>query len=173
VARRHVAASWIKPLAAALEPVAAFRGCGLRQAARDDEGRLFELHRDAMRDYVEATWGWDESWQRGFFAENYVPARHALIVRTEASSPAADSLIGRLCITSHWRHLFLHDIELVARERGRGLGTTILRAILALAASRRKGVELVVLKCNPARHLYERLGFVVIADDGARLTMRV
>jgi hypothetical protein len=29
-----------------------------------------------------------------------------------------------------------------------------------------------VLKCNPAQRLYARLGFTVVADDGARLTMR-
>jgi GNAT superfamily N-acetyltransferase len=167
-----VAANWIEPLAVALAPMVEFRGCALRRAARADEERLFELHRDAMRDYVEATWGWDESWQRGFFAENYVPARHALIVRAESSSPTPDGLIGRLCISWHWRHLFLRDIELIARERDRGLGTAILRAILDLAASRNRRVELVVLKVNPARRLYERLGFVPVDDDGARLTMR-
>jgi hypothetical protein len=29
-----------------------------------------------------------------------------------------------------------------------------------------------VLRCNPAQRLYARLGFRVIDDDGARLTMR-
>jgi len=163
--RLHVAPSWISPLAAKLAGNAAFRGCALTPASRADEDRLFALHRDAMHDYVDATWGWDEAWQRDFFARTYAPGRHALIVRGEA-------LTGRICLTRHWRRLFLRDIELVAAERNRGLGTAIIRAVLELAASERRVVELVVLKCNPAQRLYARLGFAVIADDGARLTMR-
>ncbi|HSS70444.1 MAG TPA: GNAT family N-acetyltransferase [Casimicrobiaceae bacterium] len=152
-------------MAAKLAANAAFRGCMLTSASRADEDRLFALHRDAMHDYVDATWGWDEAWQRDFFARTYAPGRHALIVRGEA-------LAGRICLTRHWQRLFLRDIELVAAERNRRLGTAIIRAVLELASSERRAVELVVLKCNPAQRLYARLGFAVIADDGARITMR-
>src|SRR5262249_40949202 len=99
-----------------------------------------------MREYVAATWGWDEAWQRDFFARNYAPGRHALIVRGE-------KLVGRLCLTRHWRRLFLRDIELVADERNRNLGTAIIGAVLDLAHDERRDVELVVLRCNPARRL--------------------
>jgi GNAT superfamily N-acetyltransferase len=165
-----VAAAWIKPLAALLVGAEAFQGCELRRAARADEERLFALHRDAMKDYVAETWGWDEAWQRTFFAQTYAPSRHALIVRSGAGIPGA--LVGRICLTRHWRRVFLRDIELVAAERNRGLGTVIVAAIVELARQRRQTVDLLVLKCNPAQRLYARLGFDVIADDGARLTMR-
>jgi ribosomal protein S18 acetylase RimI-like enzyme len=159
-------ARWIDELASALAQASAFAGCAFMPAAPDDEERLFALHREAMRDYVAATWGWDEDWQREFFARTYVAGRHALIVR-------GDGLIGRLCLTRHWRRLFLRDIELVTAERNRGLGSAIVRAVLELAREERRAVELIVLKCNPAQRLYTRLGFTVITDDGARLTMRV
>ena len=161
-------ASWIDPLAAALPRAAAFRGCALRAAHRDDEEFLFALHRSAMRDYVEATWGWDERWQLAHFAATYKPGRHAMIVRTEPVP--AD--IGRISLTRHWRKIFLRDLELVAAERNRGLGTAIIGTLLSLARADGRMVELLVLKCNPAQRLYARLGFEVIVDDGARLTMR-
>ena len=167
-----MAAAWIRPLAAALSSAEAFRGCKLCRAVSADEERLFALHREAMKDYVAETWGWDEQWQRTFFSQNFAPSRHALIVRGSAEVPGADELIGRICLTRHWRRVFLRDIELVATERNRGLGTAIVAAILELARARRQAVELLVLKCNPARRLYARLGFAVVADDGARLTMR-
>ena len=160
-----MAANWIEPLAALLARAAAFRGFALRPASQLDQDRLFALHREAMQDYVAATWGWDETWQREFFARTYVAGRHALIVRGE-------SLAGRICLTRHWRRFFLRDIELVATERNRGLGSAILRAVLELARDERRAVELIVLKCNPAQRLYARLGFTVIGDDSARLTMR-
>ena len=161
-------ARWFESLAAALGDAKAFRGYALRAASRDDEEFLFALHRSAMRDYVEATWGWDEDWQRQHFAATYVPEQHALIVRLD---PVPRD-IGRISVMRHWRKIFLRDIELLAAERNRGIGTAMIRALLELAKADGRAVELLVLKCNPAQRLYVRLGFTVVADDGARLTMR-
>lgn len=161
-------ARWIEPIAAVLAAAEAFHGCALRAASRGDEPFLFALHRAAMRDYVDAVWGWDEQWQRNHFAANYAPRRHAVIVRV---APEAQD-IGRISLTRHWRRFFLRDIELIAAERNRGIGTAILRALLALASAEGRAVELLVLKHNPAQRLYARLGFRIVADDGARFTMR-
>jgi ribosomal protein S18 acetylase RimI-like enzyme len=160
--------NWIDSLAAEVAGADAFRGCALRAATREDEEFLFALHRSAMREYVEATWGWDERWQREHFASTYTPARHAIIVR----SAHAPRDIGRVSLTRHWRRIFLRDIELVANERNRGIGSALIRALLAVATRDGRTVELHVLKCNPAQRLYARLGFEVIADDGARIAMR-
>ena len=145
-------AKWIESLAAMLATAEAFRGCALRAARRDDEEFLFALHRSAMRDYVEAAWGWDERWQRDHFAATYAPRRHAVIVRIDPGQR--------------------RDIELVPEVRNQGIGTAVLRAVLMLAEQEGRAVELLVLKHNPAQRLYARLGFRVIADDGARLAMR-
>jgi GNAT superfamily N-acetyltransferase len=161
-------ANWIEPLAATLAAAAAFRGHALRPARRDDEELLFALHRSAMREYVEATWGWDERWQRANFARTYKPAWNAVVVRTGA--PAVD--VGRISLARRWRKIFLRDIELVAAERNHGLGGAMIAAVLAIARAERREVELLVLRCNPAQRLYARLGFEIAADDGERLTMR-
>jgi GNAT superfamily N-acetyltransferase len=160
--------AWIDALSSELRHAAPFRGCALRPARPEDREFLFALHRAAMREYVQATWGWDDAWQRSHFEQTYAPARHAVIVREDAL--ARD--IGRLSLTRHWRKLFLRDIELIDAERNRGLGGAILKALLALARSEDRAVELVVLRCNPAQRLYQRLGFRVTLDDGERLTMR-
>ncbi|HWZ70372.1 MAG TPA: GNAT family N-acetyltransferase [Casimicrobiaceae bacterium] len=163
-----MAAGWIKPLAEALADARAFRGWALRGAQRDDEDFLFALHRDAMRAYVDETWGWDEQWQRAHFAANYAPERQAVIVH---GGPILRD-VGRISLTRHWRKLFLRDIELTGPERNHGVGTAIINAVLALARDSDRYVELRVLRCNPAQRLYARLGFRVIDDDGARLRMR-
>lgn len=163
-----MAAGWIESLAEALADARAFRGWALRRAQRYDEELLFALHRDAMRGYVDATWGWDEQWQRAHFAANYAPERQAVIVH--GGTVLCD--VGRISLTRHWRKIFLRDIELISAERNHGVGTAIINAVLALARDSDRYVELRVLRCNPARRLYARLGFRVIDDDGARLTMR-
>jgi ribosomal protein S18 acetylase RimI-like enzyme len=161
-------AGWIEPLATALAHAEVFRGCALRAAQPRDCEFLFNLHRAAMKVYVDATWGWDESWQRRHFEKTYSPARHAIVLRNGLHHRD----IGRLSLTRHWRKIFLRDIELVADERNRGLGGALIAALLAQARSEGRAVELIVLKCNPAQRLYRRLGFRVTDDDGERLTMR-
>jgi GNAT superfamily N-acetyltransferase len=162
-----VRAAWIEPLSDRLSQAPAFAGLSLREATQDDEPFLFELHRAAMRVYVEATWTWDDDWQRSHFAKNFEPWHHAVIVRSRP--PSVD--VGRVSLTYHWRRIFLRDIELVAGERNHGVGTTILDAVLELGRASGRRVELMVLRCNPAQRLYARLGFRVVTDDGARLMM--
>ena len=160
-----VAARWIDALSPLLAAEPAFAGCALRPATRADEDRLFALHRHALRGYVDATWGWNDAWQRAYFAGHYTPSRNALIVRRGA-------MIGRISLSRHWRKIFLRDIELASAERNRGLGSALIRAVLALARESDKSVELLVLDCNPARRLYRRLGFETVSDDGSRSRMR-
>jgi ribosomal protein S18 acetylase RimI-like enzyme len=163
-----MATRWTDALATRLQRDSAFDGCALRPATHDDATWLFELHRAALREYVDATWGWDDTWQRAHFAQHYVPARNALIVRSAGTALS----IGRISLSRYWRKVYLRDIELIASERNRGLGSAVINAVLAIARESRRPVELLVLNCNPARRLYARLGFTVIADDGARLRMR-
>jgi GNAT superfamily N-acetyltransferase len=162
-----VTTPWIDALAALLAAEPTFGGCGLRPATRADEAMLFALHRDGLREYVDATWGWNDAWQEAHFSGHYAPVRNAVIER--GSNRVA---IGRVSLSLHWRALFLRDIELIAAERNRGLGGAVVRGVLNLARAEGRPVELFVLNCNPARHLYARLGFRVVGDDGARLTMR-
>lgn len=42
-----------------------------RPASLDDLDALFAIHRAALGDYVEATWGRDEAWQLEFFREGF------------------------------------------------------------------------------------------------------
>jgi GNAT superfamily N-acetyltransferase len=117
--------------------------------------------------YVDATWGWDEEWQRAHFAANYAPAPGG--DRARRNGPPR---VWANSLTRHWRKIFLRDIELMGPERNRGVGTAIINAVLTLARNSDRYVELRVLRCNPAQRLYMRLGFRVIGDDGARLRMR-
>ena len=172
-----MAAAWLEPLAQGLHKhaqrdarLARYR---LRPAEVSDEPMLYALHRDALRDYVEATWGWEEDWQRQYFRTHYRPTDNVVIRdRGNARGSDAERDIGRISITRHWHKLFLRDIELASSHRGQGLGTALLRTVLAMAAADGKRVELHVLRCNPAQRLYTRLGFRVASGDDARWLMR-
>jgi GNAT superfamily N-acetyltransferase len=52
-----------------------------------------------------------------------------------------------------------------------GLGAEIIEGLIDLAASRERAVALDVFDVNPARHLYERLGFEPIGVSGRKVHM--
>jgi ribosomal protein S18 acetylase RimI-like enzyme len=74
------------------------------------------------------------------------------------------------------RRLYLHrgdteirivDIALLPEHRGKGVGTTLLRDVIAEG----KRVTIHVERMNPALRLYERLGFEVAEDKGVYLLL--
>lgn len=55
--------------------------------------------------------------------------------------------------------------------RGQGLGTRLIGALLHAAAGSCKAVSLSVSSANPAFRLYRKLGFEVVSEQDASLTM--
>ena len=83
----------------------------------------------------------------------------------------AGARIGYLCVVDRPDHLWLDEIVLVPGARGRGIGTALVEQVIGDAAARGVPVRLGVLEQNPARRLYERLGFRVVHVDPPRLRM--
>ena len=80
----------------------------------------------------------------------------------------AGAPIGRLYLAGQDNMLLLVDISLLPAERGTGLGTAILKDLLA---GENRPVELHVERLNPARRLYERVGFEMVEEDVIYLRM--
>src|SRR6516164_5860251 len=59
--------------------------------------------------------------------------------------------------------LFLAQLFIDTRFQRRGIGSRLMRILIEEAAHENKAVTLGVVKTNPARRLYERLGFGVAA----------
>lgn len=138
----------------------------LRQATDADSELVYQIKREAFRPYVELTWGaWDEQFQRERHRENFNPATIQIIV-------VDGQVIGWLGVEYSASAVWIANIHLVPNWQGRGIGTTLLREILEVAATRRVPVSLRVLKSNPrARALYERLGLVVVSETDTHFNM--
>lgn len=89
---------------------------------------------------------------------------HIIIVNGE---PA-----GRLMVDRSAAYLTLVDISLLPSYRGRGIGTHVIHDLLNEAGSLAKPVHLHVLLTNPAKRLYERLGFFSERDDAVYCQMK-
>ena len=137
---------------------------GQRPADGDDVAFLWELHVATMRGYVERTWGWDEPFQRDHFHKTFSP-EHLRILTCGGRD------IGVLEIHLHPDHLFLARISILPSHQNRGIGTGIIRPILQDADERKLPVRLQVLKVNPARLLYERMGFATDTETATHFMM--
>ena len=137
----------------------------LRPATGADHAALYTIHREAMRPHVEATWGpWDERVQPSFFQATIDRGLlQVVLVKGETA--------GLLEVDDRFATVYVQNIELSAAHRGAGLGTAILLDIQAKATAGGKRVELQVLKVNPARRLYERLGFVATGETETHVQM--
>lgn len=124
----------------------------MRAPKRGESEALYVIHRAAMEGYVRETWGtWDDAAQRRFWAGHWPPERKAIVV--------AGELAGFLELEDRAASVWVANIELEPRFQGRGIGSAILREVQRDARERGLGITLQVLKVNPARRLYERLGF--------------
>ena len=63
------------------------------------------------------------------------------------------------------------DVALLPEHRSRGIGTALLRALIAEAAANGQAVTLSVDRDSPARSLYRRLGFATVSEDAVYAAM--
>ncbi|MCC6414784.1 MAG: GNAT family N-acetyltransferase [Opitutaceae bacterium] len=138
----------------------------LRAATAADRDWLWTLSRATMKTHVEQTWGrWDDVEQAERFQKNFQPQRLQIIVVNGHDA-------GLLHVERTPADIFLASILLAAEFQNRGLGTAILHSLLAEAHREKLPLRLQVLKVNPARRLYERLGFTVTAETPTHYQMR-
>jgi len=80
--------------------------------------------------------------------------------------------IGRMLVARGAREFELIDIALLPDYRNSGIGGALLQGLLDDAAAKAKPIRLQVFNSNPARRLYERLGFCPVSTDGVYLEMK-
>jgi ribosomal protein S18 acetylase RimI-like enzyme len=76
---------------------------------------------------------------------------------------------GRLYVDRTVGEIRVVDITLLPEYRGSGVGTALLRGLLAEADAGGRRVTIHVERFNRALRLYERLGFSVVEDKGVYL----
>jgi RimJ/RimL family protein N-acetyltransferase len=102
--------------------------------------------------------------QHRHWQENYTSTRWDLILHY--GEP-----IGRLYVARWPEDIRIVDISLMPDRRGSGIGTRLIRELLAEGDASGRIVSIHVEMYNPARRLYERLGFVQAGEHGVYLRM--
>ena len=142
------------------------RDVRLRPAADDDADFVFATYEATLRPYVEWAWGWDESFQLAGFWKHH-PLEQLQLVTAEGERAGVMHVEERADVH------FIRMIFLSPAFQGRGVGSRLLLAEAARARDKGKPLHLKVIKVNPAKRLYARLGFTVITEDESTCLMRL
>jgi ribosomal protein S18 acetylase RimI-like enzyme len=146
----------------------------LRPCRPDDEAFLYRVYASTREDEL-APLDWDQAQkeaflrmqftaQHRFYHEQFPDAAYDLVLRD--GQP-----IGRLYVDRRPDEIRILDIALLTEERQAGIGSALLRELLAEAAQARLPVRIHVELYNPALRLYRRLGFVDAGTTGVHLLM--
>lgn len=132
----------------------------LRPASEADEALLREL----FASHLERELAYLEPADRPSFLELQWRARqrdyrHRYPNSEDQIVMAGGVAAGRLLTASAAQELVIVDLALLPDFRGRGIGSALLRRLLAQAAREMMVVHLYVTQMNPAIRLYRRLGF--------------
>jgi ribosomal protein S18 acetylase RimI-like enzyme len=128
-----------------------------RAATESDVGYLMALRKEAMGGHLRnagAPTSEEEHFARLMYGFEYAQVLEI--------SGAPVGLLKLAMQPPAWE---LIQLQFEGQYRGSGLGTELLARLTEEAAEAGCDMKLSVLKANPARSLYERLGFKVIGED--------
>ena len=117
-------------------------------------------------DHIITQLGLDVARQRESFARQW----HVAEVRITTSSGED---IGWLQTKTSDSTIFLGQFYLSRHMQRRGIGTRVLQMLIEEARRAGRPATLGVVKINPARRLYERLGFQRTHEDRHKVYMRL
>lgn len=148
-------------------PMTAVGVVSLRNETPGDEAFLFSVYA-STREAELAMTGWDEAACTAFLNMQF----RAMRVGYRTSFPNAvfsivlfdGRPVGRLVVNRADEEVCVVDVALLPASRGQGIGTTLMRNLLAEVEASGKPVRLRVQKGSPANRFYQRLGFKQIEE---------
>lgn len=133
-----------------------------RRALREDAAFIEDVHVEALGPVALIGYGWPAvTLREQFRSEIDVATCHVISVDGRRA--------GYISIEDRDTFWYIDAIAIARRYQNKGIGTLVLRDVLAEAGAR--PVRLNVLLVNRARALYDRLGFRVIRRDEQRQIM--
>jgi ribosomal protein S18 acetylase RimI-like enzyme len=146
----------------------------LRPAEAADRGFLLQVYASTRAKELDLL-PWTDEQKAGFVVHQFEAQDSHY--RTHYGDAAFDVIevkgvpAGRLYVHRGPREIRIVDIALIPAFRGRGIGSRLLRGLIAEAEDGGRKLSIHVEMDNPARRLYERLGFRRAGEHGVHVLM--
>jgi ribosomal protein S18 acetylase RimI-like enzyme len=137
----------------------------LRAASAEDYGFALGLYVETIKPYTIAFMPWVDAVETARFARLWAPADTRIITLDGTD-------VGWVEAIDTGDEIFLKQIYLLPARQRRGIGTQVMELLLKEWELVQRPIVLGVLKNNPARRLYERLGFAVVGETDMKFLMR-
>lgn len=135
----------------------------LRQATLKDADFLYRLRKQTLAQFATQFHDWTDE-QREALYMDFDPAIHKIIVVDGHDA-------GAMGVRRSDREFYFANLHIFREFQGRWLGTWIFRDLIAEADACGVPIRLHVMKINPARRLYERMGFAISGETDIRYEM--
>jgi ribosomal protein S18 acetylase RimI-like enzyme len=130
----------------------------LLPAEQGDYSFALALYLEGAKEHLTKIGRWDENRFVALFRGGYKQGQTRIIC-------VDGRVVGFIQVVDFADRLYLRQIHLIDGFRGRGIGSTLIRAELERGAETGRPVTLDVMHGNPARRLYVRLGFESTGKD--------
>ena len=146
----------------------------LRPVGEDDARFLMEVYGSTRADELNLTnWSHRErqafiemqfAAQQQYYRSKFPEAQHSIILLN-------DRRAGRLYVARMEDEIRILDIAVAVEHRNAGIGSSILRELMAEAAKSEKPLRIYVERFNPSLRLFERLGFSSVENTHSHFLM--
>ena len=133
----------------------------LYHSSRDEEMKLFPFTEEQKLTFLD----WQFQCQWAHYREHY-PTCDWKIIEIDGAP------VGRLLVDRWSDQIRIVDVALMTGARGKGVGSRLMREVMAEGKAAGKPVTIHVEVFNPAQQLYKRLGFEQVDSSGAYHLMR-
>ncbi|MDB6025631.1 MAG: GCN5-related N-acetyltransferase [Verrucomicrobiales bacterium] len=141
----------------------------LRPALEKDESLLFQVY-FSTREAELALTDWDQQQKHAFVLHQFTAQNQHYQTRYPGAELQViefkGEAVGRLYTHEFPDRIHIMDITLLPGARKQGIGRFLLEQLQSRAQQQNKRVTIYVENYNPAKRLYERLGFTRKASEG-------
>jgi GNAT superfamily N-acetyltransferase len=145
----------------------------LRPVVAADEPLLLEIYAVTRAEEM-AMVPWTKEQQEAFVKMQFVAQQeHYKKLQPDANHDIILSNgrpVGRLYVARTEDKIEIMDITLLPPERNSGIGSSLIKGLMDEASPSRP-LRIYVETFNPSRHLFKRLGFKVVEQEGIHLLM--
>lgn len=135
----------------------------LRPATEKDKAFIWQMRQLTMKEYVSNSLGWDDAYEYNYAIDKL---DHTQIVESNGEQ------IGMIKSTEDETVIHLHQIQIKPAWANKGIGRWLINTLIQRGKATGKNIELHVIKINPVKKLYDRLGFVVVDEEEYKYLMR-